>query len=98
MLQTVRQGMVASLDAGLTDELLAAYQEAKRNFYLGGLRLSAVEGGRLCEAAFRLLAAAAGGCIGLKIAVGLRSLLLLLCRKPALQRHPVRSQWRHNAC
>jgi hypothetical protein len=55
MLQTVRQGLVASLDAGLADELLAAYQEAKRNFYLGGLRLSAVEGGRFCEAAFRLL-------------------------------------------
>jgi len=30
-------------------------QEAKRNFYLGGLRLSAVEGGRFCEATFRLL-------------------------------------------
>lgn len=55
MLQTVRQGLVASLDARLADELLAAYQEAKRNFYLGGLRLSAVEGGRFCEAAFRLL-------------------------------------------
>ena len=55
MLQTVRQGLVASLDPGLVDELLAAYQEAKRNFYLGGLRLSAVEGGRFCEAAFRLL-------------------------------------------
>jgi hypothetical protein len=39
----------------LVDELLAAHQEAKRNFYLGGLRLSAVEGGRFCEAAFRLL-------------------------------------------
>ncbi len=55
MLQTVRKGVVASLDAGLADELLASYQEAKRNFYLGGLRLSAVEGGRFCEAAFRLL-------------------------------------------
>jgi hypothetical protein len=55
MLQTVRHGMVASLDPRLVDELLAAYQEAKRNFYLGGLRLSAVEGGRFCEAAFRLL-------------------------------------------
>ena len=35
--------------------MLAAYQEAKRNFYAAGLRLSAVEGGRFCEAAFRLL-------------------------------------------
>jgi hypothetical protein len=55
MLAEVRRGLVASLNAGLVDELLAAYQEAKRNFYLGGLRLSAVEGGRFCEAAFRLL-------------------------------------------
>lgn len=55
MLATIRTGLVASLDALLVDELLAAYQEAKRNFYLGGLRLSAVEGGRFCEAAFRLL-------------------------------------------
>jgi hypothetical protein len=47
--------MAAALDPALVDELLAAYQEAKRNFYLGGLRLSAVEGGRFCEAAFRLL-------------------------------------------
>ncbi|MGB6974680.1 MAG: hypothetical protein WBD67_08370 [Terracidiphilus sp.] len=55
MLNIVRQGLVVSLDSVLVDELLAAYQEAKRNFYLGGLRLSAVEGGRFCEAAFRLL-------------------------------------------
>jgi len=39
----------------LVDELLAAYEEAKINYYLGGLRLSAVEGGRFTEAAFRLL-------------------------------------------
>lgn len=51
----LRQGFTGSLDVGLVDELLLAYQEAKRNFYLGGLRLSAVEGGRFCEAAFRLL-------------------------------------------
>lgn len=51
----VRQGLIGSLDVGLVDELLLAHQEAKRNFYLGGLRLSAVEGGRFCEAAFRLL-------------------------------------------
>jgi hypothetical protein len=35
--------------------LLEAHAEAKRNLYLGGLRLSEVEGGRFCEAAFRLL-------------------------------------------
>jgi hypothetical protein len=42
-------------DPKLVKELLDAHAEAKRNFYLGGLRLSAVEGGRFCEAAFRLL-------------------------------------------
>ncbi len=36
-------------------ELLEAHAEAKRNYYLGGLRLAEVEGGRFCEAAFRLL-------------------------------------------
>src|SRR4030088_3162298 len=55
MLQRLRQGLVAALEPALVDELLAAHQEAKRNFYLGGLRLSAVEGGRFCEAAYRLL-------------------------------------------
>jgi hypothetical protein len=45
----------ANLDAKLVHELLEAHAEAKRNFYLGGLRLMEVEGGRFCEAAFRLL-------------------------------------------
>jgi hypothetical protein len=45
----------AALDARLVHELLEAHAEARRNFYLGGYRLSAVEGGRFCEAAFRLL-------------------------------------------
>lgn len=45
----------ASLDPTLIDELLEAHEEAKRNFYLGGDRLAEVEGGRFCEAAFRLL-------------------------------------------
>jgi hypothetical protein len=55
MLSTVRAGLASALDPKLVDELLDAYQEAKRNYYLGGLRLSAVEGGRFCEAAFRIL-------------------------------------------
>jgi hypothetical protein len=55
MLATIRSGFVTTLDARVVDELLAAHQEVKRNFYLGGLRLSAVEGGRFSEAAFRLL-------------------------------------------
>lgn len=52
---TVRAGLTAHHDARLVDELLAAYRDTKKNFYLGGLRLSAVEGGRFCEAAFRIL-------------------------------------------
>ncbi|PYT85993.1 MAG: hypothetical protein DMG36_26920 [Acidobacteria bacterium] len=57
MLDTIRQGLAKSHDKKLVDELLEAYVEAKKNFYLGGLRLSAVEGGRFCEAAFRILEA-----------------------------------------
>ena len=45
----------ASYHPRLVEELLSAYEEAKRNFHLGGHRLSAVEGGRFCEAAYRLL-------------------------------------------
>lgn len=55
MRDVIRSGFVASLDQQLVDELLEAHAEAKRNFHSGGLRLSAVEGGRFCEAAFRLL-------------------------------------------
>ena len=51
----VRAQLAAAIDAQLVDELLAAHEEAKRNFYLGGNRLNAVEGGRFCEAAFRIL-------------------------------------------
>jgi hypothetical protein len=52
----VRDGLVnAGLDPGVVDELLEAHEEVKRNFYLGGLRLAEVEGGRFSEAAFRLL-------------------------------------------
>ena len=54
-LSTIRSGLAAAYDAKLVDELLEAYTEAKRNYYAGGLRLSAVEGGRFCEAAFRIL-------------------------------------------
>ena len=61
MLDTIRQGLARSHDKKLVDELLEAYVEAKRNFYLGGLRLSAVEGGRFCEAAFRILEEATRG-------------------------------------
>ena len=55
LLHTIRTGLVAHHSPKLVDELLQAYAEVKRNYYAGGLRLSAVEGGRFCEAAFRLL-------------------------------------------
>ena len=55
MIDIVRRALTSSLDKVLVDELLNAHAEAKRNFYLGGLRLSGVEGGRFCEAAFRIL-------------------------------------------
>lgn len=52
---TLRTALAAVLDETLVDELLTAYLEAKRNHHLGGHRLSAVEGGRFCEAAYRIL-------------------------------------------
>src|SRR5258706_6897156 len=55
MLDRIAGNLKARFDSRLVDELLSAYQEAKRNFFLGGLRLSAVEGGRFCEAAMRML-------------------------------------------
>ncbi len=55
MRTTIEAQLASHLDAKLVRELLDAHAEAKRNFYLGGLRLSAVEGGRFCEAAFRIL-------------------------------------------
>jgi hypothetical protein len=55
---TIRAGLAARLPGRLVDELLDAHEEVKRNYFLGGLRLSAVEGGRFSEAAFRLLEAA----------------------------------------
>lgn len=57
MRDVIRAGLVASLNPQLVDELLEAHSEVKRNYFLGGLRLSEVEGGRFCEAAFRLLEA-----------------------------------------
>src|SRR5215469_1746683 len=55
MRATIELQLSKRVDAKVVKELLDAHAEAKRNFYLGGLRLSAVEGGRFCEAAFRLL-------------------------------------------
>lgn len=61
MRREIEAQLGAKLDPKLVSELLDAYGEAKRNFYLGGLRLAEVEGGRFCEAAFRLLEQATTG-------------------------------------
>jgi hypothetical protein len=55
MRSTIESQLAASLPPILVKELLDAHAEAKRSLYLGGLRLSGVEGGRFCEAAFRIL-------------------------------------------
>jgi len=55
MRAAIESDLSSRFDAQLVKELLDAHAEAKRNFYLGGLRLAEVEGGRFCEAAFRLL-------------------------------------------
>lgn len=55
MIAVIRSSLGIYLNGQLVDELLEAYSEAKRNFYEGGHRLNAVEGGRFCEAAWRLL-------------------------------------------
>src|SRR5881296_3677417 len=55
MLIIIASGLAKLNDQKLVSELIEAYVEAKRNYYLGGFRLSAVEGGRFCEAAFRML-------------------------------------------
>jgi hypothetical protein len=60
-LDDVRQGFVAGgIPQQLVDELLDAYQEAKRRLHLGDLRPQEVEGGRFAEAAFRVLQHDAG--------------------------------------
>ena len=55
MRKAIESQLAVSLDTVLVRELLDAHEEARRNFYLGGLRLSEVEGGRFCEGAFRIL-------------------------------------------
>jgi hypothetical protein len=58
---TIEAQLASLLDAKLVHELLEAHAEAKRHFYLGALRPSEVEGGRFCEAAFRILEAVTQG-------------------------------------
>ena len=53
--ESIAKSLASSITQDLVDELLATYKDAKLNFFAGGLRLSAVEGGRCCEAALRIL-------------------------------------------
>lgn len=55
MNESPRSVLESTYEITLVRELLEAYSEAKRNYFLGGHRLSAVEGGRFCEAAYRIL-------------------------------------------
>lgn len=55
MRATIESQLASKLNAKLVHELLEAHADAKRRFYLGDLRPSEVEGGRFCEAAFRIL-------------------------------------------
>lgn len=60
-LDDIRSGLLsAGLPEDVVDEVLGAYTEAKRRFYLGDHRPQAVEGGRFAEAVFRLAQHAAG--------------------------------------
>lgn len=55
MRSLIETQLASTLDRKLVGELLEAHAEAKRNYYLGSLRPAEVEGGRFCEAAFRIL-------------------------------------------
>jgi hypothetical protein len=60
-LDLIHSSLTVSLDPAVVDRALTSYGELKRNFYLGGNRLSAVEAGRFCEAVVRLLQQDAAG-------------------------------------
>jgi hypothetical protein len=61
MIDAIRATLQKHHTPQLVDELIEAYNEAKQNYYEGGHRLSAVEGGRFCEAAYRILEEATQG-------------------------------------
>src|ERR1035441_9123768 len=61
MINIIRASLARHHSSQLVDELFQAYDEAKRNYYEGGHRLSEVEGGRFCEAAYRILEEATQG-------------------------------------
>ncbi|MGD0001213.1 MAG: hypothetical protein ABSE21_14045 [Bryobacteraceae bacterium] len=84
MRAAIQAQLSAFFPPALVQELLDAHAEAKRNFYLGGLRLSEVEGGRFCEAAFRMLEhATAGAHTPLGMRLGTDRLIGQLAQIPA---------------
>jgi hypothetical protein len=52
---SIEASLAPRFPQALVSELIQAHAEAKKNLYLGGLRLSGVEGGRFCEASYRML-------------------------------------------
>lgn len=61
MIDLIRESLTKHNSERLVDKLLESYSEARLNYYEGGHRLSAVEGGRFCEAAYRMLEEATRG-------------------------------------
>lgn len=82
----IKSGLSLKFDGKLVDELLEAHAEAHRNFYLGGLRLCEVAGGRFCEAAFRMLEqTTTGNFTPLNAQVDTEKLIRQLANLPASQ-------------
>lgn len=61
MIDTIRTQLATKFDSTVVNELLQAYVDAKRHYYAGDHRPNAVEAGRFCEAAFRILQEAVDG-------------------------------------
>lgn len=55
MLQNVSNDLKSKLPSELVDALLAAYEEIKQNFFLGKHEPLELNGGKFCEACFRII-------------------------------------------
>lgn len=55
MKEEIKNSLIKKINPLLVEKLLDSYCESKSNFYTGKLRIHEVEGGRFCEAAFRIL-------------------------------------------
>lgn len=54
-LDRIKTVLKSRFPTNLADELVDCYSEQKRNYFLGNLRPTEIEGGRFSEAAFRML-------------------------------------------